>query len=206
MLKVGLTGGIATGKSIVAEMLRERGCYLFYADKVAQDQIAPGGAAYDAVVDSFGKEITDPGGAINRARLAKIVFADPARLEHLNHLIHPHVLALTEHEMTQFQQSNPKGIFVAEAALHIEIGYHQRFDKLIVTWCTEEQQRERLRARAGMTPEAAELRLTSQMPAEAKKGYADYVVDCSGTREETEGQVERIFQELSGLAQNFPGD
>lgn len=204
MLTVGLTGGIATGKSTVAGLLEAHSCRLFHADKIAHEQIAPGGPAYDAVVDSFGKEIVNADGAIDRARLGAIVFANPARLEHLNRLIHPHVLALTEHEIKQFELSHPNGIFVAEAALHIEIDYHRRFDKLIVTWCPPEQQLERLLARGNLTREAAELRLNSQMPAESKKEYADYLVDCSGTLAETEEQVERIYLELRELAQS-PG-
>ncbi len=202
MLTVGLTGGIATGKSTVAGLLEAHGCHLFHADRIAHEQIEPGGPAYEAVVDSFGKEIVNSDGAIDRTRLGAIVFADPARLEHLNSLIHPHVLALTEHEIKQFEQSHPDGIFVAEAALHIEIGYHRRFDKLIVTWCPPEQQLERLLARGHLTREAAEQRLHSQMPAESKKEYADYLVDCSGTLAKTEEQVERIYQELQGLAQS----
>jgi dephospho-CoA kinase len=204
MLTVGLTGGIATGKSIVAGLLEARGCRLFHADAVAHEQIAPGGPAYEAVVDSFGEEIVNSSGTIDRTRLGAIVFADPARLEHLNSLIHPHVLALTEHEIKQYEQSHPDGIFVAEAALHIEIGYHRRFDKLIVTWCPPKQQIERLLARGSLTKEAADQRLNSQMPAESKKEYADYLVDCSGTLGETEEQVARIYQELRKLAQS-PG-
>lgn len=200
MLKVGLTGGIATGKSVVAGMLRTRGCTVFSADRAAHEQIAPGGAAYDAVIESFGEEILALGGGIDRARLGRIVFTDPARLEHLNSLVHPHVLAITEDEMHRMEESEPHGIFVAVAALHIEIGYHRQFDKLVVTWCTREQQLERLAARPGMTPEDAERRLNSQMPADLKKGYADYVVDCSGTLERTEEQVERLCQDLRRLA------
>lgn len=201
MLKVGLTGGIATGKSIVAELLRKRGCHLLYADKIAHEQISPGGAAYEAVIEAFGDQILNPDGRIDRARLASLVFLDRNRREHLNRLVHPHVLALTEHEMQRLEQIDPGGIFVAEAALHIEVGYHRRFDKLIVTWCTYEQQIERLLARGGITREAAEQRLQSQMPADAKKGYADCVVDCSRSLRETEEQVERIYKELYQLAQ-----
>ena len=202
MLTVGLTGGIATGKSTVAGLLEAHGCHLFHADRIAHEQIEPGGPAYDAVVDSFGQEIVNSDGAIDRTRLGAIVFADPARLEHLNRLIHPYVLALTEHEIKLFEQSHPGGIFVAEAALHIEIDYHRRFDTLIVTWCPPEQQLERLLARGHLTKETAQQRLHSQMPAESKKEYADYLVDCSGTLAETEEQVERIYQALQGLARS----
>lgn len=200
MLKTGLTGGIATGKSVVAEMLRARGCHLFHADQIAHQMIAPSGAAYDAVVETFGREILSPDNTIDRSRLGAIVFADRAKLDQLNHLIHPHVLAITDREMATFAQSNPHGIFVAEAALHIEAGYHNHFDKLLVTWCRREQQLERLLGREGFTQQKAEQRLNSQIPADEKRNYADYVIDCSGALEQTEKQVESIYQELRRLA------
>ena len=200
MLSVGLTGGIATGKSYVAELFKLKGCFVLHADRVAHDLIARNGAAYASVVAEFGDGILAADKSIDHAKLAAIVFTDKARLETLNGLVHPHVLAITDHEIEQFGKTDPDGIFISEAALHIEAGYHQQFDKLVVTWCSEEQQIQRLLERPGMTEESARQRVASQMPADQKKDYADYVVDCSGTTESTRMQVKTIATELKGLA------
>ena len=165
MLTVGLTGSIATGKSYVAELLKLQGCFVLHADHVAHDQIAPGGAAYTPVVEAFGSGILAVDGSIDRAKLAAIVFTDKSKLEQLNGLVHPSVMAITDHEIEQYRRAKPHGIFVSEAALHIEAGFHKRFDKLLVTWCSEEQQIERLLARPGMTRESAGQRVMAQMRA-----------------------------------------
>ena len=200
MLSIGLTGSIATGKSYVAELFKLKGCFVLHADRVAHDLIAPNGAAYAGVVAEFGDAILAPDKSIDHAKLAAIVFADKARLETLNGLIHPRVLAITDHEIEQFGRSQPHGIFISEAALHIEAGYHTRFDKLVITWCREEQQIQRLLERPGMSEAEARQRVAAQMPSDKKKGYADYVVDCSGTTEATRSQVSAIAAELKSLA------
>ncbi len=201
MLKVGLTGSIATGKSLVAEMLAARGCRVLHADLIAHELMAPGKPAYEEIVSQFGRDILGPTGVIDRQRLAKIVFADRQQLEQLNRILHPRVLTETEQEMARLKQADPQAVVVLEAALLIESGYHKQLDKLIVTWCPPEQQIERLRARDGLTPAAAQQRVQAQMSTEEKRGHADYEIDCSSSLEETEAQVERVYQELRGLAE-----
>jgi dephospho-CoA kinase len=200
MLRVGLTGGIASGKSAVAAMMRELGCYVLDADRMAHRLIEPGQPAYDAVVREFGREILDDQGRIVRPRLADIVFADPARLARLNALVHPHVLANLDVELDWLARSDPQGVAVVEAALLIESGYHHSLDRLIVAWCTPEQQLERLVAGRSMTPEQARQRIASQMSLEEKRKLADDEIDCSGTLDHTRRQVVALVGRLKQMA------
>lgn len=200
MLKVGLTGGIATGKTTVAKMFARRGCRLLYADAVAHDLMVPGQPAYDEIVRSFGEEILEEDGRIARPRLAAIAFADPGRLQQLNRILHPRAIVEIEKEFAQVARSDPKAIVILEAALLVEAGYHRKLDKLMVTWCRPEQQVERLMHDAGLAPAQAEQRLAAQLPAEEKRRYADYVIDCSGSLQATEAQVEKVFAELQRLS------
>ena len=201
MLKVGLTGGIASGKTTVAELLAARGCRVLYADRIAHELMAPGQPACQEVVRAFGLEILDPSGAIDRARLAEIVFADPVRREHLNRIVHPRVIAAIERQLTRVAETDPTAIVVVEAALLIESGYHRQLDKLVVTWCTSEQQIERLIEKTGLSRAQAEARLAAQLPPEDKRRLADYKIDCSRSLEETKQQVEKLCTELRRLAE-----
>src|SRR5580692_3048610 len=144
MLCVGLTGGIATGKSTVAAILRELGCHLLEADKIAHGLIEPDAAAYDEVVAEFGRGVLTPDGRVDRSKLGAIVFADPMRLAKLNAIVHPLVLAAQDRELAAIEKTEPHAIAVVEAALLIEAGYTDRLEILIVTWCTPKQQLERL--------------------------------------------------------------
>jgi dephospho-CoA kinase len=167
MLRVGLTGGIATGKSTVAAILRELGCHVLEADKIAHRFIEPGGAAYDDVVREFGRDILTPDGHVDRKKLGAVVFADSARLPRLNAIVHPHVLAEQDRELAAIERVEPHAIAVVEAALLIEARYTNRLDCLIVTWCTSEQQLARLvqtGAGRGLTIEQARQRIAAQMP------------------------------------------
>jgi dephospho-CoA kinase len=192
MLRVGLTGAIATGKSTVGAMLRELGCHLLDADKVAHSMFEPGGAAYDQVVAEFGSGILTADGRVDRSKLGAIVFADPARMVRLNTIVHPLVLAALDREFAAIEKAEPHGIAVVEAALLIEAGYRNKLDMLVVTWCTPEQQLARLTQRdagKGLTIEQARQRIAAQMPAEEKRRVADVAIDCSGTIEHTREQV-----------------
>lgn len=200
MIRVGLTGGIASGKTTVARMLEERGCHVLFADQIAHDLMAPGRPAHGEIVEAFGRQVLTAEGAIDRGRLGAIVFADRSRLERLNAILHPRVVVESERELDQWGKDNPRGLAVVEAALLIEVGYHTRFDKLIVTWCRPEQQLERLVQKTGLSEEKAKERLAAQMPPEQKRRLADYEIDCSGSLEATEAQVERVYQELRSLA------
>jgi len=200
MLKVGLTGGIASGKTTVAEMFRARGCPVIDADRLAHNLIEPGQPAHAAIVQEFGPEVLAAGGAVDRERLAALVFTDPKRLTRLNEIVHPLVIAATEAEFTRLGREQPAGVALVEAALLVEAGYHRQLDKLIVTWCQPEQQLERLLAKSRLTRAQAEQRLAAQMPAEEKRRFADFVIDTSNTLASVEQQVEGVLGELRRLA------
>lgn len=202
MLRVGLTGGIGTGKSTVAGMLRDLGCHVFEADKIAHQFIEPDGAAYADVVREFGRGILGPDGRVNRAKLAAIVFADPARLARLTAIIHPLVLAAHDRDLDALERAAPHAIGVIEAALLIEAGYHRKLDCLVVTWCTPEQQLARLTQQdsgRGLTVEQARQRIALQMPLEEKRRLADEQIDCSGSLEFTRRQVEALVTKLKRM-------
>jgi len=203
MLHVGLTGGIACGKSTVAAMMRELGCVVLEADPLAHRLIEPGQPAYEEVVNEFGRQVRAADGRIDRARLAAIVFADRAQLEMLNRIVHPRVVEALDRELAELARTQPQAVAVVEAALLIESGYHKRLNRLAVVWCTLEQQIERLvdpRAGRGMTREQAERRIAAQMPLDEKRRLADYEIDCSGSLEQTRRLAETLVAELKQLA------
>ena len=202
MLRAGLTGGIATGKTTVAGMLRELGCRVLEADKIAHQMIEPGGAAYDEVVREFGLGILTPEGLVDRQKLGAIVFADPQRLARLNAIVHPPVLEEQTRQLATIEKSDSHAIAVVEAALLIEAGFDRKLDCLVVTWCTPEQQLARLTQSGkgrGLTVEQARQRIASQMPVEEKRKKADEVIDCSGTIEHTRAQVIALFAKLKAM-------
>jgi len=199
MLRVGLTGGIGCGKSVLAAMLREQGFLVLAADTLAHQLVEPGQPAYDDVLREFGKGVCDASGKIDRAKLAAVVFAEPAKLARLNQIVHPRVAEAQERQFTEWQRTHPRGVAVVEAALLVEAGAHNRLDRLVVVWCRPEQQIERLRER-GMSAEEAQRRIASQMPLEEKRRLADVQIDCSGTIEDTRQQVERLAAQLRQLA------
>lgn len=195
MLKVGLTGGIASGKTTVAAMLEKRGCRVLYADKIARELMRPGQPAYDEAVGAFGKDILAADATIDRPRLAAMVFADPAKLEKLNQIVHPRIIEAIESEFKRIAQADPGAMVIVEAALLVESGYWTRLDKLVVTWSWPEQQIERL-MKGGLTREQARARLSAQMPPEQKRDRADIEIDCSGSLAATELQVEETLATL----------
>jgi len=203
MLRVGLTGGIATGKSTVVGMLRELGCRVLEADKIAHRMIEPGAAAYDGVIQEFGRGILLPDGRVDRPKLGAIVFADPEKLTRLNAIVHPPVLAAQDEELAAIEKSEPHAIAVVEAALLIEAGFHRKLEYVVVTWCTAEQQIKRLTtqgmgpgARRALTVEEARQRIVAQMPVEEKRRLADEEIDCSGSLEHTREQVIALCAKL----------
>lgn len=195
-LKVALTGGIACGKSIVADYLQKKGCYVHRADEVAHQLMAPGKKAWKAIVAHFGQDILNPDGTINRRRLGEIVFTHQQEREFLNRLIHPLVLKKKKEVLRRLERTKGDGIFISEAALTIEAGFVSFFDKIIVVYCPEDVQIERLMARNNLTREEAEKRVKSQLPIEEKLKYADYVIDTTGTIEETLAQTEKVYHSL----------
>ena len=199
MLRVGLTGGIACGKSTVAARMRELGCRVLDADRLAHQLIEPGQPAYEEVVREFGPEILLRDKQVDRPRLAAIVFVDRAKLEKLNSIVHPRVIAEQERELAELGQKEPGAIVVVEAALLIEAGYHKRLDRLVVVWCQPEQQLERLLAR-GLTRTEAEQRIAAQLPLDQKRALADDLIDSSGPLDHSRLQVEELVGRLKKLA------
>ena len=201
MLRVGLTGGLASGKSFVGHQLESLGCLLIQADALGHQVLRPDGEAYPGVVKEFGSEVLNEDGTINRRRLAKQVFGNPERLAILNGLVHPPVFRREQDLIDRYQAENPTGIAVVEAAILIETGSYKRYDRVILAVCSEAQQIERAMRRDGATREDVEARLRNQMPLAEKAKFAHYVIDTSGTKEETAGQVERVYHHLRSLLQ-----
>ena len=179
MLKVGLTGSIAVGKSFVLDILRELGARTIDADAVAREVVEPGTAGLKALVDEFGAEILKPDGSLNRPALGSIVFADEAQRHKLNSILHPFIIARQDETMRHWEKQTPDAIAVVDAALMIESGGYKRFDKLIVVHCRTQVQLERLMKRDNISREEAERRINAQMPQEEKKKHADYLIDTS---------------------------
>lgn len=200
MLRVGLTGGLASGKSFVGEALASLGCHLLKADELGHQLLLPGTSVYDRVVEVFGPSILDPEGRIVRRALASLVFDQPEKLALLNSIVHPAVIAEEEKWMERIQASDPHGIAIVEAAILIETGSYKRFEKIILAVCSDEQQIARAMKRDGLTREEALARLSRQMPLAEKRRFADFVIDTSGEKEQTLVQVRRLHEELRRLA------
>jgi dephospho-CoA kinase len=200
MLRVGLTGGLACGKSFVGEALRGFGCLLVQADELGHAVLLPGGEAYGAVVAEFGREILNADGEIDRMALAARVFGTPERLARLNALVHPPVLRREEALVEEFGRREPDGIAVVEAAILIETGSYRRFDKIILVTCAEEQQVERAMRREGARLEDVTARLGRQMPLAEKRKYADFVIDTSGEKEDTLRQTHEVYDALRSIS------
>ena len=195
MLRMGLTGGIASGKSAIAAMLREMGFPVLEADIVAHKLIEPGQPAHDEVLREFGAELADAAGRIDRAKLAAIVFADRAKLAMLDSIIHPRTEEIIFRRFEEWQQSGVRDAAFVEAALLVEAGFDQKLDGMVVAFCTLEQQIERLRTR-GISEVEAKRRLAAQLPVEEKLRHATETINCSGTLEETRSQVRALAAKL----------
>jgi dephospho-CoA kinase len=202
MLRVGLTGGLASGKSFVGHHLESLGCLLIQADELGHQVIEPSGEAYAVVLDEFGQDILNPDKTINRRLLAAQVFGRPERLAKLNTLVHPPVRARAARLEKEFEDQHPNGIAVTEAAILIEAGTYRNYARLIVAACTEEQQMERAMARDHLTRQEVLDRLHRQMPLTEKVKYADYLIDTSGTKERTLEQTRAVFEALAAIAQS----
>lgn len=206
MLKLGLTGGIASGKSSVGKMFVKLGAHLIQADAVAHALMQPGRPVYKEVVRRFGREILNSDGTINRPRLAGAAFGTggaPPRFRELNEIVHPAVIERENKWMEELSRSDPNAVAVVEAALILESGGNRRFDALIVVTCHPEQRVQRFAKRLGISEEAARVevtrRMAAQIPDEEKIKAADFVIDNSGPLEATERQVQEIFAKLGPL-------
>jgi len=196
MLRVGLTGGIATGKSTVGAMFVDLGCRLIDSDRITHQLLEPGQAVHAAVVKEFGERILAPDETIDRRILGGIVFRDAEARGKLNSIVHPAVIQRQKEWLEQVEAEDPRAIAMVDAALMIEVGTYRNYDKVIVVMCSPEIQRQRLRARSTLSEEEIESRIRSQMPMEEKVKYADFVIDNSGTIEQTREQVGLVYGQL----------
>jgi dephospho-CoA kinase len=201
MLRVGLTGGLASGKSFVGRALRDLGCFLIEADELGHQVMARGAEAYPQILTEFGPAILNENEEIDRRKLGAIVFENPDLLAKLNAIVHPAVRARSSRLTEAFSQQDPHGIIVYEAAILVETGSFREYNRLIVASCTEEQQVERAVLRDHLTQEEVYHRLRRQMPLEEKVKYADYVIDTSGTKEHTLDQTRTVYASLRRLEQ-----
>jgi len=203
LLKVGLTGGIASGKSVVGEMFGALGAKLIQADQIAHELMQPGQSVYDEVVRCFGSQILSADGSVNRARLAEAAFGQSggsSRVKELNRIVHPVVIRREDEWMRELGRRDPRAIAMVEAALILEAGAADRFDRLIVVTCRNEQRIQRFAERLKIDLESArrevERRMAAQLPDEEKIKAADYVIDNSGSLDATEKQVRQIYDHL----------
>ncbi len=200
-LRVGLTGGLASGKGFVGGILQELGCLLIRMDELGHQVELPGGEAYEGIVQEFGPEFLNEDKTINRRKLGAEVFEKPDRLEKLNALVHPAVRAKAASLEAQFLADTPNGITVTEAAILIESGSFRDFDRLILVVCGQEQQVERAMARDGLSREEVLSRIERQMPLEQKMKFANYIIDTSGAKEHAREQTKSVYERLRSLTQ-----
>jgi dephospho-CoA kinase len=202
MLKVGLTGSIAVGKSFVLRLLADLGCHVIDADQVAREVVAPGSAGLDLVTAAFGPEVLRKNGELDRAKLGAIVFTDAVKRTQLNAILHPLIIAVQNERIRELESVDESGIVIIDAALMIESGGYRRLDKVIVVHCRPEIQLGRLIARDNLSREDAVKRISAQMPQEEKMKYADYLIDTSNGFDATREQVVKVFDELDGDRQS----
>lgn len=200
MLRVGLTGSIAVGKSFVTSIFSDLGCHTLDADLTAREVVLPGSPGLEAVAQSFGRDILNDDGTLNRQRLGELVFADEEQRQKLNQILHPFIIARQDEIMREWEREDPQGIGIIDAALMIESGGYKRFDKLIVVHCRPEVQLERLMLRNGLSRDEAQARINSQMPQEEKQKFADFLIDTSDGFELTKKRTVEVYDALARLA------
>src|SRR5689334_7962815 len=196
MLRVGLTGSIGVGKSFVSSVFAELGCRVLDADKTAREVVAAGSTGLRAVAEAFGDQILRPDGSLDRARLGAIVFGDEEKRLLLNSLLHPFIIAAQDEQLRMWEEQDPGGIAIVDAALMIESGGYKRFDKLIVVHCRPEIQLQRLMLRNDLSREEAQRRIDSQMPQQEKQKFADYLIDTSDGHDSTRARTIQVYHEL----------
>ena len=195
-MRVGLTGGLACGKSFVGAALASFGCLLIQADELGHEVLAKGGEAYEPVIREFGADVVGTDGQIDRRRLAARVFGNPEALQRLNALVHPPVVRREEELIAAFAVREPHGIAVVEGAILIETGSYRRFDRMILVVCSAEQQVERAMRRSGAVEADVQARIGNQMPLAEKRKFADFVIDTSHDKDDTLRQAHTVYEEL----------
>ena len=196
MLIVGLTGGVASGKTAASQALKEEGAYIIDADQIARELVQPRQPAWNELIRAFGKEILQEDGSLHRKKLADKVFADPKQRKRLNQILHPRIKEEMDRRTKEIGQKDPEAIVVIDAPLLVELGDHHEMDKLIVVTSTQTQQIERLKDRDGISPEEALRILSSQMPLGEKIKLADFVIGNEGSLGETKKRAREVFKEL----------
>jgi len=199
-LLVGLTGGIASGKSTACRFFVDLGAHIVDADQIARDVVEPFSPVWKEIVEAFGTEILQGDNELDRTRLAEIIFADSGKRKLLESIIHPRIADETARRVEALEKAHPEGIIIVDAALMIEIGSHENFEKLIVVFADEETQARRLMDRDLLGRAEAFSRIEAQMPLTEKLGYADYVIDNNGSPANTKQGVLRVYNELVKLA------
>jgi dephospho-CoA kinase len=202
MLKVGLTGSIAVGKSFVCECFRELGCRVLDADVTAREVVARGTEGLDLVVAEFGKEILTAEGDLDRRKLGAIVFGDENRRKRLNEIVHPLVIEVQDAWLLEQERADPEGVAIVDAALMIESGGYRRFEELIVVWCEPAIQLKRLMLRDNLSEDEAVKRIKAQMPQDEKKRFATHLIDTSREHDDTRRQVKDIYRKWRPAASN----
>ena len=203
MLRVGLTGGIASGKSAVAKTFARLGAKVLDADEIAREVVQPGQPAWTKLRQAFSEEFFHPDGRLRRSKLRKLVFADPSKRRELNAIVHPEVMREINRRTEQSSPAVQDAVVVVDVPLLLEVGMAHRFDKVIVVYVSEKVQIRRLKERDGISEAEAKQALNAQIPLSSKLEQADYVIDNSGSPEETRRQVEKVWQELVDLARNL---
>lgn len=199
MLIVGLTGGIASGKSVASKILRELGTLVIDADEVSREVMVPHTKCWKKVIRYFGKEILREDLTIDRKELADLVFNNPEQLVKLNSVVHPEIMRLIEEKLEEIKEKDPQAMVVIDAALLVETGMYKSCDKLVVVFAREETQIKRLMARDGVSKDEAQRRVNSQLPLKEKVKLADFVIENEGALRETREEVEKVFKALSSL-------
>jgi dephospho-CoA kinase len=202
MVTVGLTGSIAVGKSYVAGVLSELGCHVLDADQTARAVVEKGSPGLQAVIAAFGASVLNDDGTLAREKLGQMIFNDNAKRELLNSILHPYIIAAQDEQIRSWNEIDPGGIAVVDAALMIESGGYKRFDKLIVVHCRPEVQMQRLMDRSGISQDEARKRINSQMSQAEKKRFADYLIDTSDGFESANNQTVEVFTQLLQLSAN----
>lgn len=196
MLIVALTGGIATGKSVVAAVFRDLGCYVQNADKIAHQLMEPGQPAWKKIVAHFGKGTLHKDQTVDRSRLGALVFTNEKERRFLNALLHPLVMAKKKEVIRRLRKEGKYKIFISEAALTLEAGFADFYDKIVVVYCPQEMQIQRLIERDKIDRKEAMKKIKAQMSPEDKIKHADYIIDSSGSLAHTVEQTERVFRNL----------
>lgn len=202
MLIIGLTGGVASGKSLVSEIWKKEGAYIIDADQIARDLVKPYSDSWKDIVNLFGREIVQENGHINRKRLASIIFSNPEKRELLNNILHPRIKEEIYKRINEIKNTDPQAIVVIDAPLLIERGEYREVDRVVIVTSKEEDQIERIKLRNGLQKEEAKKIIDSQMPLSEKLKFADFVITNDGSIEEVRKKAIDVFQEIKSLLLN----